>query len=103
MNNSCAWFKREYPGASSTNVLIIPARRIAHAAGFNEPVVLLRDSHLRTLTRNVRLFFGEFRALDLRDVSEAKVQELLQHHQLRTEDLQSAYFEAPQQPSRRTV
>jgi hypothetical protein len=98
MNNSCAWFAREYPGAQSTNVLIIPARKIASAAGFNAPVVLLRESKLRLLTRTVRQFFGEFRTLDLRDVSEGKVQELLQLHDLRTEDLQSMYYEAPREP-----
>lgn len=98
MNNSCAWFTREYPGAKTSNVLVIPARKIASAAGFNEPVVLLRESKLRMLTSNVRRFFGEFRTLDLRDVSGTKVQELLQHHQLRTEDLQTVYYEAPREP-----
>lgn len=98
MNNSCAWFAREYPGTKATNVLVIPPRKIASAAGFNEPVVLLRESKLRMLTGNVRRFFGEFRTLDLRDVSEANVQELLQHHQLRTEDLQTVYYEAPREP-----
>lgn len=98
INNACAWFAREYPGGRATNVMVIPARRIAKGAGFNEPVVLLRESKLRSLTGNVRRFFGEFRTLELRDVSEAKVQELLQHHHLETSDLQSSYYETPRRP-----
>lgn len=98
MNNSCAWFTREYPGAKATNVLVIPARRIASAAGFNHPVTLLRENNLRKLMGNVRRFFGEFRTLDLLDVSEAKIQELLQHHNLRKEDLQATYYETPREP-----
>jgi replicative superfamily II helicase len=97
INNACAWFAREYRGARATNVMVIPARRIAKAAGFNEAVVLLRESNLRSLTGNVRRFFGEFRTLDLRDVSEAKIQKLLQQHRLETSDVQSSYYEAPRQ------
>jgi replicative superfamily II helicase len=98
MNNSCAWFAREYPGARSTNVLVIPARKVANAAGFNESVVLMRQGKLHTLTANVRRFFGEFRTVDMRDVSETKIQELLQHYHLRTDDLQTFYYEQPREP-----
>jgi replicative superfamily II helicase len=99
MNNASAWFAREYPGAKVTRVLVIPARKLGNAAGFTDEVWLLRDQKMRMLTRNVRRFFAEFGGLDLRDVSEAKVQTLLAQHHLQTEDLQGYYYETPKEPS----
>jgi len=98
MNNASAWFAREYRGAKVTRVLIIPARQLGEAAGFTDDVLLLRERNLRTLTRNVRAFFAEFRTLDLRDVSEAKVQALLGQHHLQIENLQHYYYETPKEP-----
>lgn len=98
MNNASAWFAREYPGASVTRVLIIPPRKIGSGAGFTNDTLLLREKKLARLSRNVRALFAEFRALDLRDVSEAKVQALLQAHHLTTVDLQSAYYDKPLDP-----
>jgi len=98
MNNASAWFAREYPGAKATRVLVIPARQLGKAAGFTDDVLLLRDRNLQGLARNVRAFFAEFRILDLRDISEAKVQALLQQHHLRVEDLQTNYYETPKEP-----
>lgn len=98
MNNASAWFAREYVGASVTRVLIIPPRNIGNAAGFTDPVSILREKGLKKLARNVQGFFREFRTLDLKDLSEAKVQSLLQVHHLRVEDLLADYFEAPREP-----
>ena len=98
INNSSAWFAREYPGANVTRIMIIPARKVGNAAGFNEPVMLLRDRNLKILVRNIRAFFGEFRAVDLRDIAPRRVQELLGAHQLRIEDLLAVYLEQPREP-----
>ncbi|HXO26738.1 MAG TPA: DEAD/DEAH box helicase family protein [Thermoanaerobaculia bacterium] len=99
MNNASAWFAREYPGAKATRVLVIPARQLGNAAGFTEEVVLLRAHKLSILNRNIRAFFAEFHALDLRDISEARVQVLLRQHQLTLAALQGTdYYEAPRKP-----
>ena len=96
MNNASAWFERVYPGAKVTRILIIPTKKVAPSAGFNEAVVILREKGLKRLTRNVRSFFDGFRDLDLRDLSEKKVQSLLEAHHLRIEDLASYAEEARQ-------
>src|SRR5262245_36096647 len=63
--------------ARVTRIMVIPTKKIAAAAGFNDPVLILRERGLRQLTQNVRRFFTAFRDLDLRDLDEAKVQRLL--------------------------
>ena len=97
MNNSCAWFKNNYPGAVSKNIMIIWTKAVAPAAGFNEDVGIMRGRQLETLVKNVRSFFQEFRGVDLKDLSEGKVKTLLDTHQLTVDDLVTHYSEAPQQ------
>lgn len=97
MNNSCAWFKNNYPGAVSKNIMIIWTKAVAPAAGFNEDVGIMRGRQLETLVKNVRSFFQEFRGVDLKDLSEGKVKTLLHTHQLTVDDLLTQYSEAPQQ------
>jgi replicative superfamily II helicase len=97
MNNSCAWFKNNYPGAVSKNIMIIWTKAVAPAAGFNEDVGIMRARQLEALVKNVRSFFQEFRGVDLKDLSEGKVKTLLGTHQLTVDDLLTKYSEAPQQ------
>ncbi|MDZ4863906.1 MAG: hypothetical protein SGJ01_10720 [Gemmatimonadota bacterium] len=87
MNNACAWFTREYPGAEATRIIVIPTKKISRAAGFNEKVRILRDSGLKKLTRAVRAFFMEMKNLDLHDLDESRVGGLLGTHKLGVTDL----------------
>jgi replicative superfamily II helicase len=77
MNNACAWFKRNYPGAKATNVMVIPTKKVSSAGGFNESVLALRKSGLASLVSRARKFYQEFAGLDLRNVTEQRIQELL--------------------------
>jgi len=95
MNNACAWFKSHYPGAKCANVLIIPTKNVASAAGFNEPVGILRKPGLKKLLKNVRGLFAEFKSVDLQDVEDEKVQKLLKEHNLMTEEIFASYLELP--------
>jgi hypothetical protein len=97
MNNSCAWFKNNYAGAVSNNIMIIWTKTVAPAAGFNEDVEITRAPHLERLVRNTRSFFQEFRGVDLKDLSENKVRALLETHQLTIDDLIAKYSEPPKQ------
>jgi len=91
INNASAWFARNYPGAASTNIMIIPTNKLSRAAGFNEHVQIMRAKELSKLVNSVRKFFGEFKSLDLKDLSEQKVQELLNAHGLHVESLLTDY------------
>lgn len=95
MNNACAWFTRHYPGVLVTNIMIIPTKKLGNAAGFNEPVRIMRKHSLDKLTRNMRAFFQEFRGLDFGSISANAVQQLLKTHQLSVDQLTGEYSESP--------
>lgn len=95
MNNSCAWFNRIYGDLPVKRIMIIPTRKIGHAAGFNLEVEIMRESNLRKLTTNVEKFFMEFQTLDFKDLPPKKLHEFLTLHHLQVEDLLKLYSEAP--------
>ncbi len=101
MNRSHAWFERYYPYAKATNIMIIPTNKLADDAGLLSEVVVIEEKGLTRLTTNVRGFFHEFREMDLRDVSEKKVQELIDAHKLSVDALTTEYVK-PIRPWRAT-
>lgn len=94
MNNSCAWFKRVYSGAKVTNIMIIPTHKLSAAAGFNDAVEIMRTKELSRLRENIRSFFDAVRSFDLRDLSEEKIQELLDENGLCVDNLTNDYSTA---------
>jgi replicative superfamily II helicase len=97
MNNSIAWFRANYQGASVRNIMVHPSKQLGQGAFFNEEVLIMRDRQLRMLQQNIRSFFNEFKAIDLNDLSESKVQEYLNTHKLRVENIIGLYCIAPTQ------
>ena len=95
MNRSSAWFNRYYPGSKVTRVLIICTNKLAIDAALNDDVIIMGKNHLDQLTKNVRGFFNEFRKVDLRDLSERKIEEHLRTHKLTVDDLTRAYGQKP--------
>lgn len=93
MNNACAWFAQKYPGAKVTRMMVIPAKKVAQGTGFIEEVFVMRERGLKRLCANVRAFFQEFRSMDFKSLSEAKVQQLADTHKLSVDDLLSGYCE----------
>lgn len=96
MNNACAWFTKNYGDVPVKRIMIIPTKKIAHAAGFNLDVQIMREKNLKKLVENVNKYFMEYKNLDLKDVSPKRVQELLSIHRLTAEDILSLYSESPQ-------
>lgn len=95
MNRSSAWFGRYYPGSSVTRIMIIPPAKLASGAALNDEVLLMRKKQLDQLTKNARAFFNEFRNVDLRDLSERKIDAHLRIHKLTIDDLTTAYGQKP--------
>lgn len=95
MNNSCAWFEREYHGAKAWRWLVIPTKQLSKAAGFTSEVSILRERGLRRLVENVRAFFREFRSLDVKELTDAGTQSLLGTHMLTTDEIVVLYTEKP--------
>ena len=95
MNRSSAWFKRYYPSSTVSRVMVIPPRKLASGAALNDDVIIMGKKQLDQLTKNVRGFFNEFRTVNLRDLSESKIEEHLRTHKLTADDLTSAYGQKP--------
>lgn len=95
MNNSCAWFKRNYDGVLVKNIMIIPTIKVNKAGGFNCEVEIIRQNGLKNLTNNINNFFKEFKILDFQDLPKSKVQELLNLHKLNADSLLKEYSEVP--------
>ena len=74
MNNSMAWFKRNYPGASAKRVIIIPTKKVEAADGFNEPVEIMRKTRLQRFVKNVRAFFMVYKTVDFQSLSAEHIQ-----------------------------
>ncbi len=97
MNNSCAWFEKHYKGCTATKLLIIPTNKLGRAAGFVQEAGIMRERELRKLRRNVKGFFNEFSGSDFSNLSETKVQEWLDSHQLSVDALLTEYSEKVRQ------
>ncbi len=93
MNTHCAWFKHQYGEVPVARLMVIPTKNLSYQADFNEKVEILRRGKLRTLRRKVRDFFKEFEKYELSSLSDEKVQEFINAHNLDIESLKSSYSE----------
>lgn len=95
MNNAIAWFRQNYGDSKLRNLMIIPAKAIGHGAGFNEEVQIMRNANLKRLSRNVEAFYREFKPFDLRDLSNHRINEWINAHDLSTDSILTSYSETP--------
>jgi replicative superfamily II helicase len=95
MNNSCAWFKQHYQGALAKKLMIIPARQLGNGAGFVEPVELMRRPKLKALVGHFKKMFQELKQLDLKNVSDARIQAAITENRLGVDNLTSEFSEIP--------
>lgn len=95
-NNAIAWFKDNYGDATIKIIMIHPTNVLGPGAGFNGPAEVMRYKELTKLKQNTRSFFNEFKSLDLRDLSEGKVQTFLQTYKLTVENIVKDYSVTPQ-------
>jgi replicative superfamily II helicase len=94
MNSHCAWFESEYGKDSNCKqILIIPTRTISYHADFTHNVEVMRDGSIRKLRGNIKSFFREFFAFTWGEVSDQKIQELINSHKLDIPSLQTEYSE----------
>lgn len=98
MNNSCAWFTENYPGATVHPVMIINARALGAGAGFNMEATIMIDRDLRSLCRNVKLFYQEFLQAKLPELDSGIVERWLRQHALSTDTFVSNYSKPPMRP-----
>jgi replicative superfamily II helicase len=100
INRSADWFQKNYPTASVSRFLIIPTKRVGRAAALTYDTLVMRERSLERLRNNVRNFFKEFAAVDLRDVADSRIQGLLTTHHLTVDEIPSLYGEKPSNAAR---
>lgn len=91
MNTSCVWFDEHYPGMTVKKLIIIPINKLSKAAALPEGVEIMRRQELMKFTANVRAFFAEFKSMDFQDLSEEKVQQLVDAHGLSVDAILKEY------------
>lgn len=93
MNSHSAWFDSVYLNAKCKRILIIPTVKLSYHADFTHEVEVMRKNTLRKLKDNVRGFFREFSKYILHEVSDSKIQQLIDAHKLDLRSLTTIYTE----------
>lgn len=91
MNRSSAWFGKHYPGMSVKRIIIHPTHTVQSAAAFTHDVEAMRESELKRLVKSVKEFFKSFESLNLKDLSTAHIQKMINAHNLDLPNILSRY------------
>lgn len=93
MNSHCAWFESVYSDAKCKRILIIPTLKLGYHADFTHHVEIMRKNKLNKLKSNIKGFFKEFAKYVIHDVSDQKIQQSLNTHELDIYSLTNNYSE----------
>ena len=93
MNSHSAWFESVYGEAKCKRILIIPTIKLSYHADFTHNVGIMRKPALNKLKANVKGLFKEFGQYVIHEVSDQKVQQLIDAHELDVTSLISQYSE----------
>jgi len=88
-----AWFESIYKDFECKRIIIIPTKKLSYHGDFTHHVEIMRKGSLRKLKDSVRSFFKEFSKYSIHEVSDEKVQQLIDTHNLDLESLKSDYSE----------
>jgi len=91
MNRSSAWFDAHYKDAECHRWIVIPTRKLTRRASFTHKVMALRKHRLTKLVNNVKRLSEQFKGVDFKDLSERKIQGLMDTHKLSVDAICSEY------------
>lgn len=93
-NNHCGWFKDEYGEfVDVLRIMIIPTKRLAHDADFNEKVFVMRKNGLKKLKDNLKKFVNEIKRYELDSLSDERIQNYFNMYKLNVENFEENYIE----------
>ncbi|EFO65856.1 hypothetical protein HMPREF9214_1295 [Lactobacillus iners LactinV 11V1-d] len=93
-NNHCGWFKDVYGEfVDVLRIMIIPTKRLAHDADFNEKVFVMRKNGLKKLKDNLKKFVNEIKIYELDSLSDERIQNYFNTYKLNVEDFEKNYIE----------
>ena len=85
LNGSVAWFQKKYKDARCFNVMIIPTHKVQKGAYFvSNDVGIMNSNLLSKFKKRISAFISEFRNFNLQELSEEKVQSLIERAQAHT-------------------
>lgn len=93
MSTHCGWFEDEYGDAKVKRILVIPTKTLSYNAHFSHEVEIMRRGSLKTLRTRVKSFFKEFHKYEMGSLSDEKIQEFLNAHELSVNSLINNYSE----------
>jgi replicative superfamily II helicase len=93
MNSHCGWFENEYGDSPVKRILIIPTRKLSYFGDFTHEVVIMRKGKLTALKTSIKSFSKEFKNYKINEISDEKIQELINFHHLDIHSLENEYSE----------
>lgn len=94
MNNHCGWFESEYgTEVKVSRFMIIPIKKIEYSANFTHEVKMIRKSGLRKLKNVVKDFVHELNPYDLGNITDEKLQEIIDRNELYPEKFKVDFSE----------
>lgn len=94
MNNHCAWFEKEYGKNVKVNrYLLIPTKELSYCADFTHDVRIIRRGKLKAFKDSIKAFIKELKEYDLSDISDEKLQNLINIHYLNMSDIRESHSE----------
>ena len=95
MNTHCAWFEENYGTDQKVlRIIISPTKNISRLASLGYPVQIMRKNRLRKFKSNVKSFIKEFKSYNIKEISDAKIQEWLVFHKLDINSIKTEYVES---------
>ncbi len=93
MNSHCAWFESIYQDAKCKRIMVIPTKKLSYHADFTHEVNIMRKGSLNKLKANFKAFFKEFAQYSIHEVSDQKIQQFIDTHNLDIESMEENYSE----------
>jgi replicative superfamily II helicase len=99
MNTSCAWFQEVYQSERVRRIMIIPTKNVTSLGSFAYDIRIMRKGTLNLLKANFKSFIKELKNYSIEEISDEKLQELINFHKLDIKSLRDEYCENYYKPS----
>ncbi len=93
MNSHCGWFESEYGNSTVKRILMIPTKKLSYYGDFTHDVEIMRKNKVKTFKINIKSFAKEFKNYKINEISDEKIQDLINCHKLDINSLENEYTE----------
>ena len=93
MNSHCGWFESEYGDSPVKRILMIPTKKLSYYGDFTHDVEIMRKGKLKALKTSIKSFAKELKNYKINEISDEKIQELINFHKLDIQSLENEYTE----------